>query len=63
VENRFQQSKYWLYESVNSALLERFYNDDAVKEKIMEFEADITADKISSFIAAHKLLDIYFSNK
>lgn len=62
-DNRLQQSKYWLYESVNSALKERFYNDETVKAKIKELESEIASDKISSFIAAHKLLDLYFSKK
>ncbi len=62
-DNRLRQSKYWLYESVNSALKERFYNDETVKAKIIELELEIASDKISSFIAANRLLDLYFSKK
>lgn len=61
--NRLHQSKYWLYESVNSALKERFYDNDTVKSELKKLEADIAADKISSFVAAAKLLDLYFDKK
>lgn len=59
--NRCNQSKYWLYESVNSALKDRFYNDEIVKQRVKQLEKDIAENKISSFIAANKLLDLYFS--
>lgn len=62
-KNRLDQSKYWMYESVNAALKERFYNDKNVKLKIKNLEADIALNKISSFVAANKLLDLYFDKK
>ncbi len=62
-KNRMRQSKYWFYESVNSALKERFYQDDKVKKHIKTLEEQIFSDKISSFVAAQKLLDIYFGKK
>jgi LAO/AO transport system kinase len=62
-QNRLEQSKYWFYESVNSALKERFYNDEKVKKHIKLLEDRISSDKISSFVAAQKLLDIYFKKK
>jgi LAO/AO transport system kinase len=62
-KNRLDQSKYWLYESVNAALKDRFYSDETVKMNIEKFESDIAADKISSFVAANNLLDLYFNKK
>jgi LAO/AO transport system kinase len=62
MKNRLKQAKFWMYESVNSALNERFYNDEAVKLNIKKLEIDIAADRISSFVAAKKLLDLYFGN-
>lgn len=62
-KNRKHQSKYWLFEAVNAALKERFYNDAIVKSELKTLELDIEKDKISSFVAASKLLDIYFKRK
>lgn len=62
-KNRLEQSQFWFHESVNATLKERFYNDDKVKNQIKILEDQISSDKISSFIAAQKLLDIYFKKK
>lgn len=61
--NRLRQSKYWLFEAVNSSLQEMFYNDNMVKREINKLEEDIAANKISSFVAAAMLLDLYFKGK
>lgn len=59
VRQRTQQAKYWMYETINSALLEGFYNNPNMEAKISEAEQQVLANKISSFIAAHHLLDEY----
>ena len=59
---RNEQSKYWMYETIHEALRESFYRDPAVEGRIGEYEKRVLEDKISSFIAAKELLDIYFKD-
>ena len=60
--NRNRQNKYWMYESINEALRGSFYRDPAVEACIGAYEKRVLEDKISSFIAAKELLDIYFKD-
>ena len=61
--NRNRQNKYWMYESINDALKESFYRDPAVAGQIADIERRVLDAELSSFIAAKKLLDIYFDDK
>ena len=61
--NRNRQNKYWMYESINDALKESFYRDPAVAGQIADIEQRVLDAELSSFIAAKKLLDIYFDDK
>ncbi len=60
--NRNRQNKYWMYETINKALRSSFYRDPAVEGRIAEYEQRVLDDKISSFVAAKELLDIYFKD-
>ena len=60
--NRNRQNKYWMYESINEALRGSFYRDPAVEACIGAYEKRVLEDKISSFIAAKELLEIYFKD-
>ena len=60
--NRNRQNKYWMYETINEALRGSFYHDPAVEGKIAEYEQRVLDDKISSFIAAKELLELYFKD-
>jgi LAO/AO transport system kinase len=57
--NRNRQGKYWMYESINESLKSGFYGNPAIAEKLATYEEAILGDKISSFIAAKELLDLY----
>ncbi len=61
--NRNRQNKYWMYESINEALKQSFYLNPEIEQLIPEYEARVLGDKISSFIAAHELLDRYFKKE
>jgi len=61
-ERRNQQSKYWMYESINEVLKNSFYQHPKVKSEFKRYENAVLNEKISSFVAAKELLDIYFSN-
>ena len=60
--HRNRQNKYWMYESINEVLRNSFYHDPAVEARVAEYEKRVLEDKISSFIAAKELLDIYFKD-
>ena len=56
---RNQQAKYWMYETINSALLSGFYQNEKMEPLIQDMENRVLNNEISSFIAAHQLLDVY----
>ncbi|NLA24930.1 MAG: methylmalonyl Co-A mutase-associated GTPase MeaB [Bacteroidales bacterium] len=56
-ENRNEQALYWMHQSINEAVLQKFYNNPDVKNQIHELENMVRRNKISSFVAASKLLD------
>ena len=58
--NRNRQNKYWMYESINEALKSSFYQNPEIAERIEDVEERVLGAKMSSFIAAKELLDIYF---
>lgn len=58
---RKAQSKYWMYESLNSALKNHFYQYDGMNAKIQTQEFKVLNDEVSSFKAARDLLDDYFN--
>ena len=57
---RNEQSKYWMYESVNERLKSDFYNNSKISEMLKATEADVLGGKVTSFVAAKKLLDTYY---
>ncbi|WP_418992346.1 methylmalonyl Co-A mutase-associated GTPase MeaB [Alistipes sp.] len=60
--NRNRQNKYWMYETIDEVLRNSFYHDPAVEARVADYEARVLGDRISSFIAAKELLDIYFKD-
>lgn len=59
-KKRNEQSKYWMFESINEQLKCNFYNKPAIQKLLAEYESKILSNEISSFVAAQNLLDIYF---
>lgn len=59
---RAEQAKYWMYETINEQLRNRFYQSQKANLKIAEQQ--VMKNQVSSFAAAFNLLDNYFnSNK
>ena len=58
--HRNEQNKYWMYESINETLKSRFYLNPEIECRIADVEQRVLDAKLSSFIAAKELLDIYF---
>lgn len=58
-KNRTRQAKYWMYETINQHLLDSFYHNPSIEAAITETEAAVLRNEISSFVAAHQLLEQY----
>ena len=61
--NRNRQNKYWMYETINDALRSSFYLNERIEKLMPEYERKVLDARISSFVAAKELLDIYFGEK
>ena len=59
-QRRSEQAKYWMYETINEQLKDRFYQQVSIKDQIPDFEKKVLNDEMSSFVAAFKLLNSYF---
>lgn len=57
---RNEQAKYWMYESVNEHLRDSFYNNNMINAMLPLKEKEVLEGKLTSFVAAKKLLDAYF---
>ncbi len=57
---RNEQSKYWMYETINERLKNSFYHNPQIRKLIQPTEQDVLNGQVSSFIAANRLLDRYF---
>jgi LAO/AO transport system kinase len=56
---RNEQSKFWMYETINEHLRNNFYQDEQIKALMEESERKVLKEEVSSFAAAKKLLDFY----
>ena len=63
MSNRNRQNKYWMYETINETLKSSFYNNPEIEAKMADIERRVLEAKLSSFIAAKELLDIYFNER
>lgn len=58
---RNEQSKYWMYETINDQLRESFYQNAKIEEMLGKEENQVLQGSLTSFVAARNLLDTYFS--
>ena len=61
--HRTEQAKYWMYETINAALLNGFYRNEEMEKLIKRAEEQVLNNELSSFIAANNLLDAYAKKK
>ncbi len=61
--HRNQQNQYWMYESINEALRNSFYQNPEIETSLQQYRQAVLEDRISSFVAAKRLLDIYFEKR
>ena len=57
---RNEQSKYWMYETINEQLRDSFYHNAKIESMLADKEAQVLQGNLTSFVAAKKLLDTYF---
>lgn len=57
---RNEQSKYWMYESINEQLKDSFYNNEKIRSQLYGREQQVLNGELTSFVAAKSLLDTYF---
>ena len=60
LRRRNEQSKYWMYETIDEHLRDSFYQDEVISRMLAEAEAEVLSGKVTSFSAARRLLDVYF---
>lgn len=60
---RQQQARYWMRETIQTRLLNNFYNNPDVAQRLAALEQDVLANRLSSFVAAGDILDYYFNEK
>lgn len=56
---RNEQSTFWMHETIQQQLKQNFYENKEIKNKIKSLEEEVLKNKISSFVAACKLLELY----
>lgn len=59
LHNRREQSRFWMYETINEALKNRFFEDPVIQKKLIEYEEKVLKGSIGSFKAATELLTLY----
>ena len=57
---RHEQARYWMYETIDEQLRKHFYDNPEIQRQLAQCEADVFANRRSSFAAAAKVLDTYF---
>ena len=62
-QKRHEQSKYWMYETINEALRSNFFNNPTIEKLLAHYEVELSQNKVSSFVAAHHLLNEYFNHQ
>lgn len=62
MHRRNEQSKYWMYETINEHLRDDFYFNPVVKSLLTKVSDDVLEGRVTSFVAAKNLLDAYYEN-
>ena len=58
---RREQARYWMYETINETLKNKFYGNSSIKHKIIECEQQVLNGETSSYVAAYELIKYYES--
>jgi len=58
---RATQAKYWMYETINDQLKNRFYQNKDIQKLLVLKEQQVIRQEVTPFAAAQSLLDAYFN--
>lgn len=59
-QRRSDQARYWMFESINEKLKRNCYDNPRIQDEIRHLEDSVVNGEISSFVAAHQLVESYF---
>ncbi|MDE6134346.1 MAG: methylmalonyl Co-A mutase-associated GTPase MeaB [Muribaculaceae bacterium] len=59
-QRRRKQARYWMFETIDEQLRKNFYDNPEIEERLAIAEADVLANRRSSFSAASDILGLYF---
>ncbi|MFM2268531.1 MAG: hypothetical protein RL757_1972 [Bacteroidota bacterium] len=62
-QNRQQQSRFWLHETINELLRQYFFQQEDVKKMLNEIEQKVVGGTSSPFSAAEKLMETFLTSK
>ncbi len=57
---RNEQSKYWMYETINEQLRNGFFRNPTISDMLRQEEQSVLEGRKTSFVAAKQLLDTYY---
>ena len=60
-EKRRRQARWWMFETIDEHLRKNFYGNAEVERLLKANEAEVLANRRTSFAAASEVLDFYFS--
>lgn len=59
-QRRREQSRYWMYETIDEKLRNNFYHHEGMEDYLKELEKAVLDKKLSSFIAAKDALKFFY---
>jgi LAO/AO transport system kinase len=59
-KKRQEQSRYWMYETINQNLKDSFYHDRRIQKMLEKQEAQVLQGELTPFAPARKLMEKYF---
>jgi len=60
---RKEQSRYWMFETIREGIYNQVFNDPEMQKELDKHEKAITEGRITSFMAATSILNMYKSQK
>ena len=63
LSNRREQTGFWMHETIRESLQNNFYSNPEIQSLLADCAKQVADEELSSFVAAKKLLDRYFTLK
>ena len=62
-KKRLEQSRYWMYETINQSLRDSFYHDNRIQKLLHQYEKQVVEGETSPFAPARALLEKYYKRR